>query len=355
MRLRNFSRFSFCLAVGLTAARSNPAHADEDLPAIHTLPCASVCANSSRAVGVTQPKPPWPRQFLESKEAYVEGYVRVHYKINTDGHVSDVALVSVVGPKEFADRTISTVNWVYKPATLDGQPVTTCHTLLVTFKMKGRPGARDEIVEAYKKAGASAKAGEWDQAEVLLTESLAKPKLNLYERGMLSNLASVIAMKKADYLEAHRLSSEALVFSRSDLPMAVGKSLLETRIKSALMLNDIVDALDAADWLKRFDPSNPAVKISEEARTKAEGTPVLYTSAKIPEVQSAFFGLYRRNFAFQDVQGALSGFTLNCKQQAIESQISETAEWHVPKSWSDCRVLVHGTPGTTFKLVQLNG
>ena len=364
MRLRNFARFSFCLTVGLTFADGNTVRADEDLPALRTLPCATACANSTGAVGVTQPLPSYPREFIESPGAYVEGYVRLHYKINTDGHVSDIAIVTVVGPKKFADNTVEAVKgWVYKPATLDGKSVATCHTMIMKFRMGGRgdfiPGGRPEIVKAYKAALESIKDQKFDEAQSALADALSKSKLNLYERGMLANLSSLIALHAEDYLEAHRISTVALEFSSQDLPPQVKMSLLETRLKSALFLGDIVDALESEDRLKAakgFDSSDPVVKVVEDVRARTDSMPRFGTSAKIPEIsegESTYFGLYRRNFAFLDIKGSLSDFTLNCKQQAIESKITETAEWHVPKSWSDCRILVRGAPGTTFKVAQL--
>jgi TonB family protein len=360
MHLRKLARASLYLAIGCSICGFD-AVADEELPAVHTLPCETTCANSSAATGVSQPLPAWPAEFIRSMDTYVEGYVRLHYKINPDGHVSDISVVSVVGPKKFAENSVSTVkDWIYKPAMLDGKAVATCHTLMVKFKMNnwGSPGGRSEIVKAYKDALASAKDNKWDEAQAILTEALAKPKLNLYERGMLSNVAALIAIKKADYLEAHRLSIEAIAFSSEDLPVSVRQSLLQTRIRSAAMLGDIVDALDATDKLKsmrELDPSDPTVRFVEAIQSKADGMSVFATTAKIPEVemgQVTYFGLYRRNFAFQDIKGSLSGFTLTCKQQSIESQITDTAEWHVPKSWSDCRILVRGAAGTTFKIAQ---
>ena len=65
-------------------------------------------------------------------------------------------------------------------------------------------------------------------------------------------------------------------------------------------------------------------------------------------------GLYRRVFTFKDVKGTLDRFVLNCKQQAIESKIADNAEWRIPPNFSECNIRVHGTPGTTFKVVQAN-
>jgi TonB family protein len=358
MKFRKFTRVSLGLALGCTALG---ARADEELPAVHTLPCAMTCANSTGAVGVVQRLPEYPPEFVDALNGYVEAYVRLHYKINTDGHVSDIEVISVVGPKKFADVTVRAVkNWVYKPATLDGQPVAICRTMVIKFDARSeKPGARPDIITTYKAAIEKVKAEQWDDANSILIEAQAKPLLNLYERGMIGNLTSLIAMKKADYPEAHRLSAQALALGGTDLPVAVRKSLLDTRIKSAVVLGDMVDALEAQDELKAlkdFDPSMPVVKFVEDARSKIEGLPAFLTSGKVPaanDSEAYLVGLYRRNFSFQDVQGSLDSFTLNCKQQAIESKVTTTAEWHVPKNWSNCWVLVRGAPGTTFKMAQL--
>jgi len=364
MRSSKLARAAFFLALGC-ATGSSKSRADEDLPAVHTLPCTSICANSSRAIGISQPIPPWPQQFLDASDTYIEGYVRLHYKINTDGHVSDISVVSVVGPEAFAKKAISTVkDWTYKPAMLDGKPVETCHTLNVTFKMPTnksdmRPGARPAIVSTYRAAIEDIQNNKLDEALVILKEALSQPKLNLYERGMLANVTSAIALQRGDYLEAHRASSVALEIAGSDLPKVVSRMLLETRLKSALFLGDLVDALDTQDRLKEikdYDLSNPIFAALDQVRSKADSMPIFSVQAKIPEIsqgENTYFGLYRRSFAFTEIKGSLSGFTLNCRQQSIESKISETVEWHVPKSWSDCRVLVRGAPGTTFKLAQL--
>lgn len=361
MHLRKFARATVLLAFGCSAI-STGLRADDELPAIHTLRCETTCANSTPATGVSQPRLTWPDELDQSLDTYIEGYVYLNYKINTDGHVSDISVVSLVGPKAFADKAVSGVkDWIYKPATLDGKPVATCRILFVTFRKNKltTPGARREIVRAYENAVQNAKDGKWDEAQSRLKEALSEPKLNLYERGMLANISSLVALKKADYVDAHRLSVEALSFSSPDLPNDVRQNLLETRVRSALMVGDLVDALDATDGLKAakdFNSSSPIVKYVDDIRAKVDGMPLFTISEKIPEAgegESTYFGLYRRNFAFQDIKGSLSGFTLNCKQQAIESKITESAEWHVPKSWSDCRILVRGAPGTTFKLAEL--
>jgi hypothetical protein len=349
------------MALGCVAGDS-VAHADDEtLPTIHTVSCTTVCANSTGPVADFHPMPHFPEDNIAWYGVYVEGYVLLHYTIMPDGHVADIAMLELVGPKNFADSTLDTVKgWTYKPATLEGKPVATCRTLLVTFRVpSATTGGRQEIVQLYREAVDEIKASKPDQAMTTLSNGQAMPKLNFYERGMMANLASMIALQKQDYLEARRLAKLATDHGVDELKSEVVRNLLETRIKASLGLGDMVDALNSLDRLKAvrgFDPASPIIKLVEDVRAQADGKTVFGTAGKIPENgdagQGVYLGLYRRNFGFTDISGSLDRFTLSCKQQAIESKITPSAEWHVPKSWSDCHVLVRGAPGTTFKLAQ---
>ena len=62
--------------------------------------------------------------------------------------------------------------------------------------------------------------------------------------------------------------------------------------------------------------------------------------------------LYRRDFEFKNIVGSLDEFQLSCKQQTVESRITDAAEWHVPKNWSQCYLFVSGAPGSTFDVLQ---
>ena len=120
-------------------------------------------------------------------------------------------LLDLVGPQSFADTTIKQVeNWTYKPATMDGKAVATVRTLQTTFASgSGVGSARREIIRLYSRATAQVKDGALDQAKATLDEGQAMLRLNFYERGMMANLASMIALRKKDYLEARRLTEFA--------------------------------------------------------------------------------------------------------------------------------------------------
>ncbi len=356
MRLKGFVSSAL---VSLVAICCTASAEDENLPTVHTVTCATVCANSTGPVPDFHPLPSFPQDDLGWYGVYVEGYVLLHYTIEPDGHVDNIAQLELVGPKNFADSTQETVkSWTYKPATLNGKAVATCRTLMTTFRVRtASVGGRPELVRAYRDAVTQLKDSKPDDAMATLNEAAAMPKLNFYERGMVANLTSLIALQKGDYLTAQNQAKLATDHGLDELPRPAAENLLQTRIKASLAPGDMVDALVSVDRLKAgggLDQDSPIMKMVNDAKTKADGMPVFGTTAKIPEseAEGIYLGLYRRNFAFTNITGTLDGFVLSCKQQAVESKITATAEWHVPKDWSDCHILVRGTPGTTFKLAQ---
>lgn len=353
-------KFLAAAAAAILFSVSAQAQTDEDeLPSVYALPCVKECANSTPAKGITRVMPRYPDTLKQRGRLFVEGYVKLSYMINPDGHISNIEVLASVGPRQMVDYTVDAVqHWTYEPATLKGKPVATCRTLLMTFRNPHEdPVARPAVVGAYQGAMRAIKDGKWDDASAILADARKQEDINLYENGMLANLQSLIALQKGDMLEAHRLSVLALSYSSQSLPRGVKRTLLETRARSAAMTGDIVDALDAVDELKTTDDGgspNPVVSFIEATKEKADSMPVFGASARIPQSgQNAYsFKLYRRVFTFQNISGSLDHFTLSCKQQAIESKVSQTAEWHVPASWNGCRIFVFGAPGTTFKIVE---
>jgi hypothetical protein len=290
----------------------------------------------------------------------LEGFARFTLTITKEGTASDITTVAVVGPKDMVRSALLTLSrWTWKPGTLDGVPVPVNRAVEAKFRMPAEsPGARPQTIRSYQQARHAIDESNWQEAKTILDEAQAKRELTLYERGMLANAAAQVALKQNDYFEARRLSIFATAHSYDVLPAQVMISLWQTQIMSSLALGDIVNALNAFDKLKTtrgFDPSSPIVKYLNDTKAKADAMPVFGMSAKIPradEAESIVLGLYRRTFTFKDVAGTLDKFTLSCKQRAIESKITDNAEWRVPKGWSECDIKVQGTPGTTFKVVQ---
>ena len=127
------------------------AHAENDLPVVHNLPCQTVCANSVGPVPLEHSLPTYPKDMWEAR---TEGFVRINLTITKEGNASDLSTVAVIGPKDMAYRTTEAVKkWTWKPALLDGNPVPTNRTVQMTYRLPGEiPGANEPTLRAYNQA-----------------------------------------------------------------------------------------------------------------------------------------------------------------------------------------------------------
>jgi hypothetical protein len=362
MRGNILARLALCLsAFMLVTYLGARAQDGEPLPEVHVLPCTEKCASITRPVGINEPKPVYLEEDTGSPYgAYAEGYVQLQYTIGTDGHVSNIAVIHLMGSKKFADYTADAVkDWVYKPAMSDGQPVAVSHTLFSVFRIPNEPvGAQPKTVNLYREAQALAKDGKLDDSNARLNSAQALPRLNFYEHAMITNLMASIAMRQKDYRRARRLVDQITFYSGAGIPPSVIQELWNTRIISDVLLSNLGDAIGSLDHIramKWFDPANPVVKAVNDARLQADTMTAFQAEGEIPPPEDSdgfSFPLYRRAFSFRDISGSLDKFTMSCAERVIESPITDKAEWHVPKNWSNCQLLVRGTPGTTFQIVQ---
>lgn len=339
----------------VTATQQDEPPSDDDV----MLPCNGKCPAITEPVNIHYVMPNFASGF--SQGYFVEGVVELEYTIGVDGHVgSDVTVLRLLGPREFADSAKRAVrDWIYKPALMNGKPVAISHKLLSMFRVPGIPrGARGSIVNAYDDAAKLIKDGKLDEADAKLREALQQDRLNFYERGMIANLQTAIAIQRRDFVAASHLSAMPMIFPSDSLPPAVWRNLCRYNIVAALNLGDIVGADKALAKLRKvpgFDPADPLVKASADLRTKLDALPSFSARAEIPDPAEADvygFWLYRRNFTFTNIKGELDRFTLNCRNLESQSPISEKAEWRVPDDWGDCILYIRGKPGTTFDIVQ---
>ena len=322
------------------------------------LPCDGKCAAITPPIGIKEPRPVFPKQYTYGN--YSEGFVQLEFTIGADGHVSDIRTVKLLGPDAFANSAKRAVqDWLYKPAMLDGEAVAISHPLLVFFSVIFGPGgARPAIAAAYKKASTLLADRKLEDANTILMEALKEPKLNLYERGMLTNLTSLIAYERKDYATARDMLNLTR-FYQGKVPPEVLRSMLRTDIAASLSAGDLAEAVIMLRMLtqtKGFDPADPLVKLVADTRARINPLPSFAASARIPDAADAdgfSFIPYRRNFTFTNIVGKLDRYTLSCRERQVESPIAEKVDWHIPKNWSGCHLFIRGKPGTTFDIVQM--
>jgi tetratricopeptide (TPR) repeat protein len=368
----------FALGAGL-AARAQ-AGGEEPLPEVGILTCGRQCANFVPAKPVLHEFGTYPRRSV-SYGGWDEGYVWLLYKVGTDGKTRDISLIQLVGSQRFADLTMEQVKgWTFQPATMDGKPVEESRFLRQNwigvqegtrpsmFNPMG-PDVRKEVKDAYEGAAALLSQGRADDGRAMLTQAFERRELNFFERGVLALPLLKMALQRKDYLEARRIAIEGTLIPLWRVKPAIGAELWEGRISADLMLGQMADVSDSfsklkaiqgydpnlKQWVKGFDSNSPFAKLVQNALDKAAAAPQLVGQGRIPRPEDG--GIYwhtlsRRAFTFAGITGSLDSFVLNCIGGAIESRITATAQWHVPKSWGNCLLYVRGAPNTTFSVVE---
>jgi TonB family protein len=362
MRLGSGTRLGGAAWLAVTVLAGGNARADDELPSYRTLPCVTKCANAVAAEPIFRPAPHFPLIDAGVNGHYVEGFVDIRFTIGTDGLVRDVAIERLIGPKEFANAAVDACKQrTYKPAQVNGKPVEEVSIVRYEFRVPNGPrGARSEIAEKYTDALSLIHDGKLDDALALLIEAQSKPRLNFYERTMIAYVSALIYVRREDYLSAAEAIDLATIHNGRDLDSRVVYRALNTKIQIDLRLGQMAEAQRDFELLKQqsdFKSDDPIVKLVADVKAKADSMDQFSVLARIPQADdrdSWHHLLYRRAYRFQNIKGSLERFQLSCDQQAIESPISETAQWHVPPDWSNCYLIVHGAPGTTFELVEAN-
>jgi protein TonB len=107
-------------------AAASPADAAAAAPAQRPLP---VGGNLQEAVLVTRPMPPYPQI---ARVRGIFGTVRLSATVDEHGVVKNVSILSG-DPVLAAAAKQAVLQWKYKPATLNGQPITTTATIQIAF------------------------------------------------------------------------------------------------------------------------------------------------------------------------------------------------------------------------------
>jgi TonB family protein len=332
---------------------------DVDLPKVHVLSCETGCSKWTRPKPIGEHKSYFPvGERMAFPQYRAEAFAVIRFTITPDGTVSDPILEKLVGPQAFADNALEAVKtWRYEPATENGVPVAVNWRAEVAYYFKPRvDGARAETYGAYRHAKALIEEKKFTEADAVLLAALDAPRLNFYEREMLSLLAAVSYSAQGDYLTARDYAEDATLFDAKFLDRAGQEAAMRQRVKLETVTGQFAEALEWYEKLKKnvsITADDPEAKMIAWMTARLNDPKPITIDARIapggyPNTWS--HSLLRRHFRFPQADAGTDRFVLACDRNKIESRVSTEAEWHVPKSWSNCRLLVHGTAGAKFQL-----
>jgi TonB-like protein len=332
--------------------------ATEDIPPYTVLECESGCPQVTPAARLQHELP----HYLDTLGGFRHppgALLDVSYTIGTDGHVKDIVVERRIGRIGFEAEVRGVMSgWTFTPAMVGGVPVEENERTRITFYTFSR-NARDEITDAYKKAVALNDAGKSDESLTALRAIEAQDDLNFFERCMVAYTMALIDVQKGEYYDALDQSRIATLDQARHLDKRVRGDAIRMQIKLEAANGNPSEAFA---WYKILQDDHDvsvddaSTALVDKLHAQIDGPDPMVTEAKVaPESVTPVWQhtLSRRTFAFSAVKGKLDRFDLRCKNNHIQSAVSDTAQWTVPKSWRDCELYVTGKPDTTFQFVEL--
>lgn len=287
-----------------------------------------------------------------------QGWVQLSYVITTDGKVVDPIVLDSSGSSAFERAALQTVeDWSYEPAIWNGEAVQQCETkVMISFALEGEQNrVSREFHRAYKKVDQSLNEGDLETAEQLLAESFESFNMSLAELSWLWSIRARYAGMVGDKEAQLQAVRKATAHSASWIDDDVYAGLLLIRTVRELESGNVSAALSSHDKLLESGAELPQMEqllpyIEEIEALIASDTPLL-TSASIAK-ENWNYRLLRRKFSFTDVSGDLENLEIRCSRRRVVDTAREGATWEIPESWGNCSIIVFGTPGSTFSLLE---
>ncbi len=327
---------------------------------------ATSLESGTRARPITRKLRPFPSR---EADAGIEGWVEVSYVIKPDGTVGETIIENSSGRKAFERATIKSIqNWLYEPATMNGEPIEQCHTKVrIMFTLEEGPrwkrGAKKSFKNHYKRALQLLEKGQLDEAHSKIDEIATRFASNHYERSRLSILRSMFADKQGD-MEAKLESLQAAALIDGEfLEPKVYRTVLLNIFDLQIRFQKYADALKTYASLEHRDiDTETAAQLKQivnqidEIRTADQ---VLAIEGEIGEAREEHDGagiwlhtLLRRTAGIEHISGTLERVELRCDWRRIKAKPEKGRAWRIPPEWGDCSIYVFGEPGSTFQLLE---
>lgn len=288
------------------------------------------------------------------------GWVRMAFCVDTTGAVADVTVVDSSRAGEFEDNAVAAMQkWKYQPAQFGGAAIRQCgNEVMFSFELEGKNGARELYLKRWKSISALITENRLAEAEVKID---ALDVMSNYEEARLMILHSFIARAQNNIQGELDDLTTALIW-RDQLEPELVTALLHRSLVLNVQLQQMAAAHtcytklteEQADTLteeeRRFGDKLLAVVDSDASLATPGSIRRRTPTDKARPSWSA--RLLRPAFQFEAVDGELNRVDVRCNDHSYTSPFSADQVWRVPASWGACDVVVFGTEGTTFKLVE---
>lgn len=312
---------------------------------------------------VKRTAPRYPMLELDRRR---QGWVDVNFVVTDEGKVIDPVVENSSGSHRFESAALRTVeDWLYEPATWDGEPVQQCkNKVRITFRIDNNDVAvTRNFYRKYRKISQLLDEGNLEEASTVIEDTDSNLQLNVYDISYLWLMRSEHARRTGD--KDGQLSALKRAGAGNGVYLADNayRSVLAARVALQLQLGDYSDALAGWEELEALDDDRADLSELEEnvvrLREAVASNAQLQVTARIEQdpncdgcSTSWFYEPLRRGFVIEEVQGTLENLEIRCDWHRAVDLAEAGKLWTIPENWGSCRILVFGEPGTSFKLLE---
>lgn len=321
---------------------------------------SSAAAGSVAESIMAKPLEPVTLQFpSELRISGNEGWVQLSYIVDKEGNVKDPIVEASIGGPAFDKTAKEALNSLkYTPATFKGTKVEQAVSgEVVEFLLDqtfegvdtGYSTAYAEIIVLYQ---SNDTAGGDDALEKLSKSQ----DLTIQELSMMELLRSYSAGQRNLPLQQLQHLRNATVRDGMYLPKEMLVTALQTRFALASKYSLFQEAFASYTFLEQIDPLNEKLTTLAMAvvpmQKAIEAGQIIIVEGTIGEHGHWNYIPMRRIFAFHSAEEGVTEIEPRCDNKNQRFTVNTQNEWKIPDSWGECSIVVYGTPGAKFELME---
>ncbi|MCY4058059.1 MAG: energy transducer TonB [Gammaproteobacteria bacterium] len=309
----------------------------------------------------------YPRNALRKRR---EGWVRLHFMVDTSGRPYEIAVTDSVGDRVFQEAAVEALEEsTFDPARLDGNPIDAGHSIHYNFERRRDARPRRWFARTHKLAMRAIEAEDREEADRLLGQLSSVSDRNWSIRTLgVQNLVEDAYFHVAKYAYFAKWGDQRQQLDALDravhhvapgqrTPELLYVSMHRVRFQLLVETRDYQRAIETYEKLAEH-PVEEAVLTP--MRETVEQLETLRLDGRAYSVPGDFgdrftwtFSLFKDEFLFEDVAGRVEEIKLRCAKKYLFHRFLPDIRYRVDQSFHPCHMQLIGDPGTTFTLTQL--
>ena len=300
--------------------------------------------------------PKYPGSALAKGE---EGWVRLHFMVDTSGRPYEIAVTESAGDEDFHRAAVRALEKsIFEPARIDGQPVDAGYSLVYYFELKGGVGLRGRFVRLHKPLVNAIEEGDREKADKGLGRLAAAKALNLSEDAYLHIAKFGYYAKWSDEEQQLKALDRAVGHQTAEtrLPEKLYVSLQKARFQLLVETRDFHRALETFETLSKYELEESVLAALQTVADKVETVRLDDSAYTVPgDFGDHFawsFDLFKDEFLLEDVQGQIEEIKLRCAKDYVFFRFDPDIQYKTASDQQPCHIQLIGDPRTTFNLIQ---